>query len=140
MRTRCVMLVTCFRSRDDLQPPPYNNSSDFRYLSSIAASRGGAIGGRDGDKKTKKWIQLVAHFTVRITAKIKIGINGFGRIGRLAARVVLQTRAMTLELVVAVYDPFITTDYTYMVLPRLTLIAKACVELNAGRKSLQPWA
>ncbi|KAL3501059.1 hypothetical protein ACH5RR_035508 [Cinchona calisaya] len=45
-------------------------------------------------------------------AKIKIGINGFGRIGRLVARVILQRDDVEL---VAVNDPFITTDYmTYM--------------------------
>ncbi|OMO73581.1 Glyceraldehyde-3-phosphate dehydrogenase, type I [Corchorus capsularis] len=44
--------------------------------------------------------------------KIKIGINGFGRIGRLVARVALQCEDVEL---VAVNDPFITTDYmTYM--------------------------
>ncbi|KAG6474421.1 glyceraldehyde-3-phosphate dehydrogenase 2, cytosolic-like [Zingiber officinale] len=40
--------------------------------------------------------------------KIKIGINGFGRIGRLVARVALQSDDVEL---VAVNDPFITTDY-----------------------------
>uniref|UniRef100_A0A804PJW7 glyceraldehyde-3-phosphate dehydrogenase (phosphorylating) n=1 Tax=Zea mays TaxID=4577 RepID=A0A804PJW7_MAIZE len=45
-------------------------------------------------------------------AKIKIGINGFGRIGRLVARVALQSDDVEL---VAVNDPFISTDYmTYM--------------------------
>ncbi|KAL2934012.1 Glyceraldehyde-3-phosphate dehydrogenase [Bienertia sinuspersici] len=45
-------------------------------------------------------------------AKVKIGINGFGRIGRLVARVILQRDDVEL---VAVNDPFITTDYmTYM--------------------------
>ncbi|KAG8383270.1 hypothetical protein BUALT_Bualt05G0167100 [Buddleja alternifolia] len=45
-------------------------------------------------------------------AKIKIGINGFGRIGRLVARVALQRDDVEL---VAVNDPFIATDYmTYM--------------------------
>ncbi|XP_039011587.1 glyceraldehyde-3-phosphate dehydrogenase 2, cytosolic-like [Hibiscus syriacus] len=45
-------------------------------------------------------------------AKIKIGINGFGRIGRLVARVALQSDDIEL---VSVKDPFITTDYmTYM--------------------------
>ncbi|CAM8985109.1 hypothetical protein QQ045_006035 [Rhodiola kirilowii] len=45
-------------------------------------------------------------------AKIKIGINGFGRIGRLVARVALQRDDIEL---VAVNDPFINTDYmTYM--------------------------
>ncbi|XP_008800947.1 glyceraldehyde-3-phosphate dehydrogenase 3, cytosolic-like [Phoenix dactylifera] len=44
--------------------------------------------------------------------KIKIGINGFGRIGRLVARVALQSSDIEL---VAVNDPFIGTDYmTYM--------------------------
>ncbi|CAL5399393.1 unnamed protein product [Camellia sinensis] len=44
--------------------------------------------------------------------KIKIGINGFGRIGRLVARVALQRNDVEL---VAVNDPFITIDYmTYM--------------------------
>ncbi|PON82778.1 Glyceraldehyde/Erythrose phosphate dehydrogenase family [Trema orientale] len=44
--------------------------------------------------------------------KIKIGINGFGRIGRLVARVALQRSDVEL---VAVNDPFISTDYmTYM--------------------------
>ncbi|CAL5428505.1 unnamed protein product [Camellia sinensis] len=44
--------------------------------------------------------------------KIKIGINGFGRIGRLVARVALQRNDVEL---VAVNDSFITTDYmTYM--------------------------
>lgn len=44
--------------------------------------------------------------------KVKIGINGFGRIGRLVARVALQSDDIEL---VAVNDPFISTDYmTYM--------------------------
>ncbi|KAF5746496.1 hypothetical protein HS088_TW06G00667 [Tripterygium wilfordii] len=44
--------------------------------------------------------------------KIKIGINGFGRIGRLVARVALQRDDVEL---VAVNDPFISTEYmTYM--------------------------
>ncbi|KAD2393725.1 hypothetical protein R6Q59_011974 [Mikania micrantha] len=44
--------------------------------------------------------------------KIKIGINGFGRIGRLVARVALLSTDIEL---VAVNDPFISTDYmTYM--------------------------
>ncbi|KAM7278156.1 hypothetical protein ACFE04_005290 [Oxalis oulophora] len=45
-------------------------------------------------------------------AKVKIGINGFGRIGRLVARVALERDDVEL---VAVNDPFITTEYmTYM--------------------------
>ncbi|KAK6928469.1 Glyceraldehyde 3-phosphate dehydrogenase, catalytic domain [Dillenia turbinata] len=44
--------------------------------------------------------------------KVKIGINGFGRIGRLVARVALQSEDVEL---VAINDPFITVDYmTYM--------------------------
>lgn len=44
--------------------------------------------------------------------KIRIGINGFRRIGRLVARVALQRNDAEL---VAIKDPFITTDYmTYM--------------------------
>ncbi|KAL2459584.1 Glyceraldehyde-3-phosphate dehydrogenase GAPC1 [Forsythia ovata] len=44
--------------------------------------------------------------------KVKIGINGFGRIGRLVARVALQRDDVEL---VAVNDPFISVDYmTYM--------------------------
>ncbi|XP_068665788.1 glyceraldehyde-3-phosphate dehydrogenase 2, cytosolic-like [Aristolochia californica] len=42
------------------------------------------------------------------SGKIKIGINGFGRIGRLVARVALQSNDVEL---VAVNDPFITTEY-----------------------------
>ncbi|OMO87890.1 Glyceraldehyde-3-phosphate dehydrogenase, type I [Corchorus capsularis] len=45
-------------------------------------------------------------------AKVKIGINGFGRIGRLVARVALQRDDVEL---VAVNDPFISVEYmTYM--------------------------
>ncbi|KAJ7300134.1 hypothetical protein O6H91_Y065200 [Diphasiastrum complanatum] len=40
--------------------------------------------------------------------KIKIGINGFGRIGRLVARVALEHEHIEL---VAVNDPFISTEY-----------------------------
>ncbi|XVE56638.1 hypothetical protein DITRI_Ditri04bG0026700 [Diplodiscus trichospermus] len=47
-----------------------------------------------------------------LMGKVKIGINGFGRIGRLVARVALQRDDVEL---VAVNDPFINTDYmTYM--------------------------
>ncbi|KAG7982093.1 hypothetical protein I3843_04G032200 [Carya illinoinensis] len=50
--------------------------------------------------------------SLAVMGKIKIGINGFGRIGRLVARVALQRDDVEL---VAVNDPFITTDYmTYM--------------------------
>nr|GEX57057.1 glyceraldehyde-3-phosphate dehydrogenase, cytosolic [Tanacetum cinerariifolium] len=47
-----------------------------------------------------------------MVGKIKIGINGFGRIGRLVARVALQRDDVEL---VAVNDPFISVEYmTYM--------------------------
>ncbi|KAG5035716.1 hypothetical protein JHK87_010626 [Glycine soja] len=50
--------------------------------------------------------------SIACVGKVKIGINGFGRIGRLVARVALQRDDVEL---VAVNDPFITTDYmTYM--------------------------
>lgn len=46
------------------------------------------------------------------SAKIKVGINGFGRIGRLVARVALERDDIEL---VAINDPFITPEYmTYM--------------------------
>jgi glyceraldehyde-3-phosphate dehydrogenase/erythrose-4-phosphate dehydrogenase len=40
--------------------------------------------------------------------KIKVGINGFGRIGRLVMRACLQRTDIE---VVAVNDPFVTADY-----------------------------
>ncbi|KAG6520141.1 hypothetical protein ZIOFF_017175 [Zingiber officinale] len=51
-------------------------------------------------------------FHLAAMAKIKIGINGFRRIGRLVARVALQSDDVEL---VTVNDSFITTDYmTYV--------------------------
>ncbi|KAL9689543.1 hypothetical protein QQ045_011959 [Rhodiola kirilowii] len=52
-------------------------------------------------------------------AKIKIGINGFGRIGRLVAKVALQRDDIEL---VAVNDPFINTDYMAMMAFTLGLV------------------
>ncbi|KAI9174486.1 hypothetical protein LWI28_018135 [Acer negundo] len=53
-----------------------------------------------------------ARLESRQIGKVKLGINGFGRIGRLVARVILQRDDVEL---VAVNDPFITTEYmTYM--------------------------
>ena len=43
-----------------------------------------------------------------VPEKIRIGINGFGRFGRLVARVALERDDIEL---VAVNDPFISTDY-----------------------------
>ncbi|RWR83786.1 Glyceraldehyde-3-phosphate dehydrogenase, cytosolic [Cinnamomum micranthum f. kanehirae] len=58
-----------------------------------------------------KFLSFFHLFTMG-SGKIKIGINGFGRIGRLVARVALQRDDVEL---VAINDPFITTDYmTYM--------------------------
>uniref|UniRef100_A0A0D3DXJ2 Glyceraldehyde-3-phosphate dehydrogenase n=1 Tax=Brassica oleracea var. oleracea TaxID=109376 RepID=A0A0D3DXJ2_BRAOL len=57
---------------------------------------------------------LIRRLTLKSSTdkKIRIGINGFGRIGRLVARVILQRNDVEL---VAVNDPFITTEYmTYM--------------------------
>ncbi len=49
---------------------------------------------------------------------VKVGINGFGRIGRIVFRQILE-RASELQ-VVAINDPFITVDYMVRVLsPRL---------------------
>ncbi|KAJ7523249.1 hypothetical protein O6H91_18G043400 [Diphasiastrum complanatum] len=42
------------------------------------------------------------------TTKVKVGINGFGRIGRLVARIAMQRDAIEL---VAINDPFISTEY-----------------------------
>ncbi|KAJ7567602.1 hypothetical protein O6H91_02G155000 [Diphasiastrum complanatum] len=42
------------------------------------------------------------------TEKVKVGINGFGRIGRLVARIALQRDQIEL---VAINDPFISTEY-----------------------------
>jgi lactate dehydrogenase-like 2-hydroxyacid dehydrogenase len=46
--------------------------------------------------------------TDKIVEKVKIGINGFGRIGRLVARVCLDRDDIE---VVAVNDPFISAEY-----------------------------
>lgn len=43
-----------------------------------------------------------------VKEKVRIGINGFGRFGRLVARVALERDDIEL---VAVNDPFISTDY-----------------------------
>ncbi|KAA3475491.1 glyceraldehyde-3-phosphate dehydrogenase 2, cytosolic-like [Gossypium australe] len=57
-------------------------------------------------------------------AKIKIGINGFGRIGRLVARVALQSNDIEL---VAVNDPFITTDYMVRLRTFVLSLVFACL-------------
>ncbi|CAH1420563.1 unnamed protein product [Lactuca virosa] len=61
------------------------------------------------NKSTNTFLLISQYFSVQlIMAKVKIGINGFGRIGRLVARVALLSDDIEL---VAVNDPFITTDY-----------------------------
>ncbi|KAJ9564323.1 hypothetical protein OSB04_000289 [Centaurea solstitialis] len=58
---------------------------------------------------TISFIYIYIHSNLSASVNmVKIGINGFGRIGRLVARAALQTDDIEL---VAVNDPFITTDY-----------------------------
>ena len=52
-------------------------------------------------------------------AKIKVGINGFGRIGRLVARVALERDDIEL---VAINDPFISTEYMVIDLIKLMIL------------------
>ncbi|MCO5552580.1 hypothetical protein L7F22_006093 [Adiantum nelumboides] len=52
--------------------------------------------------------ELATAFQKCSTGKIRVGINGFGRIGRHVARVILERDDIKL---VAVNDPFISTDY-----------------------------
>jgi glyceraldehyde 3-phosphate dehydrogenase len=47
-------------------------------------------------------------FAASSTGKAKVGINGFGRIGRLVMRAALERSDVE---VVAVNDPFIDADY-----------------------------
>ena len=56
-----------------------------------------------------------------IMGKVKVGINGFGRIGRLVLRAALARNA-DLE-VVAVNDPFLPADY--MVCSRVSALGAA---------------
>ena len=53
--------------------------------------------------------------------KIKIGINGFGRIGRLALREMLSRKNIQ---VVAINDPFLTADYAAYMLEYDTVHGK----------------
>ena len=43
-------------------------------------------------------------------SKIKIGINGFGRIGRCVLRASLERKDIE---VVAIHDPFLTLEYAH---------------------------
>lgn len=56
-------------------------------------------------------------------SKIRIGINGFGRFGRLVARVALERDDIEL---VAVNDPFISTDYMAYMFTYDTVHANKC--------------
>ncbi|KAI8567863.1 hypothetical protein RHMOL_Rhmol02G0154700 [Rhododendron molle] len=91
-----------------LRSTPNNNSSEFLYLGSIATSRGGAIGGRDGDVSLmitlSHLIYIHAHVLIRVQEDWAFGGEGGSPV----------SRAMTLELV-AVNDLFISTDCMYMV-------------------------
>jgi glyceraldehyde 3-phosphate dehydrogenase len=60
-------------------------------------------------------------------AKIRIGINGFGRFGRLVARVALERDDIEL---VAVNDPFISTDYMAYMLTYDTVHGHNCSEAD----------
>ncbi|THG08174.1 hypothetical protein TEA_006181 [Camellia sinensis var. sinensis] len=87
----------------------------------------------------------LSHFTLfaKTMGKIKIGINGFGRIGRLVARVALQSDDVEL---VAVNDPFITTDYMrtlfeacYKIMGFSNEDFKFSTILTPNRKGLVSW-
>jgi len=43
-----------------------------------------------------------------VSKSIKIGINGFGRIGRMVLRAAIEKKEIE---VVAINDPFVATDY-----------------------------
>ena len=51
--------------------------------------------------------------------KVRIGINGFGRFGRLVARVALERDDIEL---VSVNDPFISTDYMVLAHPQSLVV------------------
>lgn len=61
---------------------------------------------------------------------VKIGINGFGRIGRLILRNTLQRKD---ALVVAVNDPFVTLDYAAYMLQYDTVHGKLACEIKVDQ-------
>ena len=66
--------------------------------------------------------------------KIKIGINGFGRIGRL----ILRASAMRDDVeVVAINDPFLTPDYACYLFKYDTVHGKATTELKTTTSGLK---
>nr|GEV53838.1 glyceraldehyde-3-phosphate dehydrogenase, cytosolic [Tanacetum cinerariifolium] len=121
---RCINCGCCFNERDYME----TFCLDFLCLDCLTQ----ILSFTDDDKMDVNGIQILCHLLLStitrepmlddsaeafqylflnlsvIMAKIKIGINGFGRIGRLVARVALQSDDVEL---VAVNDPFITTDY-----------------------------
>ena len=68
-------------------------------------------------------------------ANAKIGINGFGRIGRLILRNTLQRKDAT---VVAVNDPFVTLDYAAYMLTYDTVHGQlnADIKVDAAQNAL----
>ena len=60
------------------------------------------------DKRNTTSPQLQTEKRITMTSKVQLGINGFGRIGRLVLRAALEHPDAT---VVAVNDPFLTLDY-----------------------------
>lgn len=67
-------------------------------------------------------------------AKIKVGINGFGRIGRL----ILRASAMRDDVdVVAINDPFLTPDYACYLYKYDTIHGKSADELKVAGEGLK---
>nr|CAD7259581.1 unnamed protein product [Timema shepardi] len=77
---------------------------DLFVLSSLAQHETSAL----ANYATEVGVILLSHPVRKCTAMVKIGINGFGRIGRMVLRCALEDGSVT---VVAVNDPFIGPDY-----------------------------
>ena len=67
-------------------------------------------------------------------AKVKIGINGFGRIGRLILRASVDRDDVE---VVAINDPFLTADYACYLYKYDTVHGKATSELKVNGEGLK---
>ncbi|XP_052734190.1 glyceraldehyde-3-phosphate dehydrogenase 1, cytosolic-like [Vigna angularis] len=103
-------LITTWHSTSDDFVVEHEGSTTFELFHDDSDGTGPTISeflpGSGFDRLLEQFEQI------EMNGKVKIGINGFGRIGRLVARVALQRDDVEL---VAVNDPFITTDYmTYM--------------------------